>query len=374
MNKKIKILSLGWRSHWLANKLKSLGFAVELYEITEHAGWSHPEDIDGPFPFSISADSPEDFVNLSQSSGALLPLEDGFCFSSPDGNFSYESPCKDLFLHQSKRQFKKDYPLAKSFWFDDFLKSFSKSRFKRSSDWALDVASFDISSPIYIRTSERSTYHLSLEILKDRGVCVDSVSSSNLPAILKEVKSKSSDWIVALTISELKILTLNEVEGRDGQLGWNRKRFFYDSGDLSALPKWSVWLDSYVRPWKEDNLYIIIKGQHGKYIDLWSLEPVYNQEVKIKSLKHAKNFLENKFSFMDFEAQQSENLEGALKTFFPVTSFKKLVNDTSYIWNSPLEWGSYSMESAYEYQSILVKNIYSEAAGNTKTKQGSVDL
>ncbi len=359
---KVNILSMGWRSHWLARRLKSLGIEVSLFEVTDHAGWSHPEDIDGPFPFSITLHSPEDFVNLAQIDEAVQPLKTGFCLSTPEGNLAWDALNREQVLEGYRESFEKTAVEGESFWFDDFLKSFSKSSFKKASMWAEDESSFNLKSELYLRRSDRMTYMRSLELLKERGVIVQSVSNQDLRRILLEVKENSKNWIMGLTNSELKVLTSNERDSFKANLGWHRKRFFYESKNLESLPMWSSWLSSPFKPWKEENLVILIKGRQENYLDVWTLEEVYDAEVKEESIAKAHEFLKNKFRFVEFAPQQSENLEGALKTLFPVSTEKEGMNDTNYIWNSPVEWKGYSMDLMYKYQYSLAQNIYDKGA------------
>lgn len=363
---RVNILSMGWRSHWLARRLSSLGVEVSLFEVTDQAGWSHPEDIDGPFPFSITLHSPEDFVNLAQEEGAVESVKSGFCLCTPEGSLAWDSLNRDEALSWFNKNFKLHAVEGENFWFEDFLKSFSKTSFKKSSSWS-DVEGeepFNLKSDLYLRRSDRMTYLTSLDLLTERGVDVQSVSNQDLHRILLEVKERSQDWIMGLTVSELKLLTTNDRENAESFLGWHRKRFFYESKNLDSLPLWSVWVNSPYSPWKEENLVIIIKGKQENYIDVWTLEAVYKEEVKEESILKAHKFLKDKFRYVEFVPQQSENLEGSLKTLFPVSSGKELLNDTNYIWNSPVEWKGYSMDLMYKYQYNLAQTIYDKGDGN----------
>lgn len=355
---KLNILSLGWRSHWLAKRLKSLGVEVSLFEVTEQAGWSHPEDIDGPFPFPITLHAPEEFTNLAQVNESVEPLKTGFCLSTNDGNLAWDSLNRESGLNHLEKAFRNKAPEAKNFWFDDFLKSFAKSTYKKASNWESDEESFNLKSELYVRRSDRMTYSKSLELLQERGVEVQSVSTQDLRRILLEVKENSKSWIMGLTISELKILTAEKKESFDGELGWHRKRFFYESKNLESLPLWSCWVSSPFKPWKEDNLAVVIKGRQDNYLDVWTLEDVYSPDIKESSILKAHDFLKREFKYVDFAPQESENLEGSLKTFFPVENSKEVLNDTNYIWNSPMEWKGYSAELMYKYQYNLAQKIY----------------
>ncbi len=361
---KVNILSMGWRSHWLARRLSSIGIKVSLYEVTDQAGWSHPEDIDGPFPFSITLHSPEDFVNPAQEDDAVEQLKAGFCLSTLEGNLAWDALNREQVLSGFKERFEIDSAEGEGFWFHDFLKSFSKTVFKKSSSWSEsdDESEFNLKSDLYIRRSDRMTYQTSLDLLRERGVEVQSVSSQDLHRILLEVKEFSKNWIMGLTIAELKLLTATEAEVlktyASSFLGWHRKRFFYESKNLSSLPTWSVWVNSPFAPWKEENLVILIKGKQGNYLDVWTLEEIYKTETKEDSILRAHDFLNDKFRHVEFAPQKSENLEGALKTLFPVTRGKEVLNDTSYIWNSPMEWKGYGMDLVYDYQYNLAQTIY----------------
>lgn len=359
---KVNILSMGWRSHWLARRLKSLSVETSLFEVTNHAGWSHSEDIDGPFPFSITLHSPEDFVNLAQIDEAVQPLKTGFCMSTDAGNLAWDSLNREGALSGFQKNFELNAGEDESFWFDDFLKSFSKSSFKKASLWSEDESSFNLKSDLYIRRSDRMTYSRSLELLEERGVEVQLVSNQDLRRVLLEAKENSKNWIIGLTTSELKVLTSNERTSFNGTIGWHRKRFFYESKNLESLPLWSVWVNSPFRPWKEENLVVIIKGRQDNYIDVWTLEEVYRCEVKEGFIAKAHDFLRAKFRYIDFAPQQSENLEGLLKTFFPVSNEKEILNNTNYIWNSPREWKGYSMDLMYKYQYNLAQTIYDKGA------------
>jgi hypothetical protein len=342
--------------------LKSLGVEVSLFEVTDHAGWSHPEDIDGPFPFSVTLHSPIDFVNLAQVEEAVQPIKTGFCLSTPDGHLAWDALNREAVLKHFEERFKEKAADGENFWFDDFLKSFSKSSFKKASLWQEDDNFFNLKSELYLRRSDRMTYLTSLDLLKERGVDVQSVSRQDISRILQEVKERSKDWIMGLTISELKILTgQDHLDTRDS-LGWHRKRFFYESRNLETLPLWSVWIESPFRPWKESNQVILIKGRQENYLDVWTLEEVYKPGVKDESTELAQSFLSQKFPHTRFAPQQSENLEGALKTLFPVSAEKELINDTNYIWNSPLEWKGYGMDLMYTYQYNLAQSIYDKGA------------
>ncbi len=357
---KVNILSMGWRSHWLANRLKSLGIKVLLIEVTNHLDWSDPEDIDGPFPFSITLHSPEDFVNFIRADDIIHPLKTGFCLSTPLGNLSWDALNRGAVLQVFKDEFKKKVLEDKNFWFDDFLKSFSKSSFKKALLWSEEKEVFNLESELYLRRSDKKTYLKSLEFLKKQGVQVQLASNQDLRKILLEVKENSKDWIISLTVSELKILTSNEKNNIRNGLGWHRKRFFYESKNLGALPVWSIWLNSPFKPWKEENFIIIIKGGQDNYLDIWTLEEVYNKKMKTESIEKIQDFLKNKFRFVEFAPKQSENLGGLLKTLFPVSYGKEVLNDTNYIWNSPIDWRGYSMNLMYRYQYSLVQAMYNK--------------
>ena len=362
--KKINILSMGWRSHWLARRLCSLGVEVSLYEVTDHAGWTHPEDIDGPFPCSVTSKSPDEFVNITGKEGVLEKLSGGFCLSTKNGNLSWEAQNRDYVLEHFKSEFYREAGADQKFWFEDFLRSFAKSSFKRSSDWSESESQFELESELFIRKSDQKSYQESLDILKNKGVAVIEVNQDELDAILSKVKASPREWIVALTVFELKLLTYNKVESLDTALGWHRKRFFYKENKLESLPKWSCWLESSFKPWKEGNLNIVIKGSDGElFLDVWTLEPVYKLGLKEEATKRTLDFLNTKFTHTNFLAQQSENLDGALKTVFPVSQERETLNDTGYIWNSPVEWKGYSMELMYAYQNNLAHQIYDKGVG-----------
>ncbi len=355
---KVNILSIGWRSHWLARRLKSLGVEVSLIELTSHLDWSDPEDIDGPFPFSITLHSPEDFVNLTKTDDTICPLKTGFCLSTPSGNLSWDALNRQAVLEGFKNEFEEKALENKSFWFNDFLKSFSKSSFKKALLWSKEEEGFNLKSELYLRRSEKKTYLKSLELLRKHGVKVELVSNEDLFKILLEIKENSNDWIMSLTTLELKILTSNKKNNIKNFLGWHRKRFFYKSKNLEALPVWFIWLDSPFKPWKEENFIISIKGRQNNYLDIWTLEEVYNKKVKTESTEKIHDFLQSKFKFVEFTSKQSDNLEGSLKTLFPVSDEKGFLNDTNYTWNSPVEWRGYSMNLIYKYQYNLVQAIY----------------
>jgi len=362
--KKINILSMGWRSHWLAKRLFALGVEVSLFEVTDYAGWTHPEDIDGPFPFSIGTRSPEDFVKTVDDEGALEKLTGGFCLATPKGHLSWEAQNRDFVLEHFRSEFLATAAEGQKFWFDDLLRSFAKSSFKRSSDWKKSDTKFDLESELYLKTSKKQTYFESLENLKQKGIAVHVVDQSSLDDILGRVKEGPKDWIVALTVFELKLLTNTKVESLSTALGWHRKRFFYKENKLESLPKWSCWVKSAFKPWKEENFNIIIKGSDGElYLDVWTLEPIYKQNLKEESTKRTLSFLNQKFAHTHFLAQQSDNLDGALKTLFPVSQEQERLNDTGYIWNSPLEWQGYGMDLMYKYQNELAHNIYDKGVG-----------
>lgn len=358
---------MGWRSHWLAKRLTSLGVQVNLYELTEHAGWSHPEDIDGPFPFSITSKSPSDFVNSVGEKESLVKLDSGFCMSTEDGNLAWEAQNRDYVLENLKKSFYQVADEKQKFWFEDFLKSFGKSFFKKSSDWKSSEPTFDLETDLFLRRSDKSAYKDSLYSLKECGVQVHEVDAKNLDDLLSKVKECPQEWIVSLTIFELKLLTYNKVESLDTALGWHRKRFFY-SGEgaypnLESLPAWSCWLKSPFRPWKDENLNILIKGQEGQnnsdsFIDVWTLEPIYKLDIKEQATQKALSFLEEKFSYVDFSPQLNESLGGALKSLFPVAQEQEPLNDSGYIWNSPIEWEGYSMDLMYKFQNSLAHQIY----------------
>ena len=362
--KKINILSMGWRSHWLAKRLYSLGVEVDLYEVTDHAGWTHPEDIDGPFPFSINSGSPDEFVNILAREETLEKLNGGFCLSTKSGNLAWEAQNRDYVLENFKEDFYKEALEGQKFWFEDFLRAFGKSSFKKSSDWLESESKFSLESDLYVRKSNKSNYKESLEMLSKKGVQVHDVSQDELDKILAKVKEEPKEWIVALTVFELKLLTYNKVESLDTALGWHRKRFFYKENKLESLPKWTCWVDSAFKPWKEANLNIVVKGNDGElYLDVWTLEPIYKLGIKKEAGMRALKFLNKEFVHTNFMAQQSENLEGALKTLFPVSQEREPLNDTGYIWNSPIEWRGFTMDLMYTYQNNLAHKIYDKGAG-----------
>lgn len=355
---------MGWRSHWLARRLYSLGVEVSLFEVTDHAGWTHPEDIDGPFPCSVTSKSPDEFVNVTGVAGALEKLSGGFCLSTKSGNLSWEAQNRDYVLEHFKDEFYKEAAEGQKFWFDDFLRSFAKSSFKKSSDWLESEPKFELESELFLKKSNKLTYQESLNLLKEKGVTVEEVNQDELDSLLSKVKAAPKNWIVALTVFELKLLTYNKVESLDTALGWHRKRFFYKENKLESLPKWTCWLDSTFKPWKEGNLNIVIKASDGElYVDVWTLEPVYKLGIKEEATKRALGFLNKNFVHTQFLAQQSENLDGALKTFFPVSQEREPLNDTGYIWNSPIEWRGYSMDLMYAYQNNLAHQIYDKGVG-----------
>lgn len=353
----INILSLGWRSHWLACELALRGVRVSLYEITDHAGWSHPEDIDGPFPVNFDPDLPESFLHLTLPEGSSARLETGFSLSTPQGLCSFALPNNKMVLKKWQEQFTGLVPKAESFWVDDFLKSFSRSKFLSSEKWANDDDFFNVNEEQFIRTSDRTTFKESIGALGERGVEVISIQAHNLELFLNEIKKNPSGWIVSLTIPELKILTHNEVPNLEDLLGWHRKRFFFNSDKLDSLPPWSVWVDSPFKAWKELNQVILIKGEQGDFIDLWSLVPVYNKEIVKHTEERLHQFLKDMFSYVDFEPQKSTNLEGALNTMFPVASSDMSLHDKNFIWNSPREWGGYRLKMQYEFQSKLIDEM-----------------
>ncbi len=353
----INILSLGWRSHWLACELALRGVRVSLYEITDHAGWSHPEDIDGPFPVNFDSKIPDSFIHLTLPEGSAMKVDEGFSLSTPKGLCSFALPNNKAVLSNWKENFSALVPHADSFWVDDFLKSFSRSNFQQSDKWASDNNFFNVNEEQFVRTSDRTTFKASIGALEERGVEVISIQAHNLELFLNEIKKNPAGWIVSLTIPELKILTHNEVPKLDELLGWHRKRFFFNSDKLDSLPPWSVWVDSPFKAWKGLNQVIMIKGVQGDFVDLWSLVPVYN-DLKVKEVEERLHvFLKEMFSYVNFEPQLSTNLEGALNTMFPVTTSDASLHDKNFVWNSPKEWGGYRLSMQYEFQSQLVESI-----------------
>lgn len=358
--KKVNILSMGWRSHWLSRRLNSLGVQVHLYELTSYVNGAEPEDLDGPFPFSITPESPEDFVNFASCEDLAQKLDSGFCMSTPSGNLSWDAQNRNYVLNQFKKVFYSQVKEDQKFWFDDFLKSFGKTIYKKASSWDEEESSFSLESELYFKNSKETTYEESLALLKNRSVEVTSVSKENLDQILNQVKESPEDWVVALTIFELKLLTYNKVESLNSALGWHRKRFFYEGEKLETLPKWSCWLDSPFKPWKEENLNIIIKNKN--FLDVWTLEPVYQLGLEEASIEKALSFLRSNFTHVGFKPSLNNSLTGVIKTLFPVVQEEEPMNDKGYTWNSPIEWKGYGMDLMYSYQNGLAQKIYDKGA------------
>lgn len=356
-NKAVNILSLGWRSHWLAAELALRGSKVTLYDITDHAGWSHPEDIDGPFPVSFDQELPSSFVHLSIPEGAVKSLSEGFSISSPEGVCCFGCPNYKDVLENWKESFYGRAPEASSFWLDDFLKSFARSRFLPSQEWKSDDKPYLTNNEQFFRKSDRTTFRSSLKILEERSVQIVPIQTYNLESFLNEVRKDPAKWVVSLTVPELRILTHNEVPDLEESLGWHRKRFFFESSKLHSLPDWSVWTKSSFKSWKGLNQIIVVKGDQSDFLDLWTLLPVYNETAVKETEEKLFTFLEENFPYVEFKAQQSTNLEGALKTMFPIVTGTSLQNDLNFIWNSPREWGGYRLDLQFEYQNNLVGQL-----------------
>jgi len=277
---------------------------------------------------------------------------------------SWDAQNRDYVLEHFRSEFYQEAAEGEKFWFDDFLRGFGKSHFKRSSDWLESDSKFDLESDLYMKRSRKETYDESLKFLALKGLRVYQLSSEDLEAVLLKVKERPQDWIMALTIFELKLLTQTKVEGLSSALGWHRKRFFYQGKKLESLPNWSSWLGSPFKPWKDGNLNILIKSSNEEsFVDVWSLEHVYREDAKESSCQRTLSFLKDRFPYVEFVLEQNNNLEGHLKTVFPVSYEKAVQNDSGYIWNSPIEWKGYAMDLMYEHQNKLAHKIYDKGVG-----------
>lgn len=357
--KEINILSIAGRSLWLANVLCRQGFKVKLYDVTEGMSGFVTEDVDGPFLVRDEPGIEENFKSFFKDRRDLRLLDQGFCLSCPSGNISGAAKNYEDILSSFNKDFYNEASSEASFWYDDFLKSFGKVRFKKSDEWREESSSFDPEGVFYIRSSEENHHKIKVDTLVQRGVEYIPVDVTDVRQILNLIKSQYKKWIVALTITELKIYTSTSLENLDYQLGWHRKRFVLkrleDKKKLLSFPVWSVWINSFYKTWKDENLYILIKGKNGNHIDLWSIEAVYNQKSLDLCLENAKHFLSKKLPYVELCFDGVSVPDSNLKTLFPVSTGYSEINDTRFMWNSPREWLSYNSESVYNYQNEFAK-------------------
>jgi hypothetical protein len=366
--KEIKILSIAGRSLWLAHRLCRMGFKVRFYDVTEDLGPVSPEDQDGPFLIRKEEGLDPLFLSFFEDQKDLRFLEDGFCLSSPSGNLSASSPNYEMSVQAFKENFYTQAARESSFWYDDFLRSFGKVRFKLSSEWKDESSVFNLKGQFFVRCSHELSHPQRLSLITKRGVSVESVNSVTVKDILSEIKKDFKDWIIDLTITELKLFTGNSIGALDQQLGWTRKRFKIEDLEfkekLSGLPTWSLWVNSFYKTWKQDNCYIVIKSLDERFLDLWTIEQVYDPKKIKESYKMAESFLNQNFPYVSFTLYETSDFSSNLNTLFPISTGYSEINDTRYMWNSPREWNGFNSELIFSYQTEfskwLSKNLLNE--------------
>jgi len=362
--KELNVLSIAGRSHWLAHSLCRQGFKVSFFDLTDELGELDPQDQDGPFLLRDKKCDPL-FLSFFNDQKDLRRLDDGFSLSSPSGNLSSMSPAYDKSVEKLKIDFENYASKEASFWYDDFLRSFGKARFRLSSAWKQDANVFEPKGDFFIRSSSSADHEEKLSLLEKRGSKIYKVKINQIETILKEIKSNYKNWVVDLTITELKILMGNTVEEQDLYLGWSRKRFkVLNDTPLYSIPKWSVWVSSFYKTWKQENFYILLKSDDQKSLDLWSLEQVYSPDKIEESVEMAKSFLKQKLPMINCEFEKTGDFSSSLNTLFPVSTGYSEINDTKYMWNSPREWLGFNSDQGFAYQSDfskwLAKNFLNE--------------
>ena len=366
--KEIKILSIAGRSLWLAHTLCRQGLKVRFYDATDDLGPLSSEDQDGPFLLRKEEGVDPLFLSFFEDQKDLRFLDEGFCLSSPSGYLSSYAPNYQDSLKVFKDDFYEHAAKETTFWYDDFLKSFGKVRFKLSSKWKDEFTQFNPIGEFYIRNSEESDHDSKLSLIKKRGVTVEKVDSSRVKNLLLEIRKNYKDWVVDLTVTELRIFTGKPVVDLEQHLGWSRKRFKLqnekDQKKILSLPQWSLWVSSFYKTWKQENCYILIKSIDQNFLDLWTIEQIYEPEKIQESIKLANDFLVNRFPYVSFSYVEISDFSSNLNTLFPISTGYSEINDTQYMWNSPREWMGFNSDMIFPYQSSfsqwLSKNFLNE--------------
>jgi|GEM_PF-3251654 len=372
--KEIKILSIAGRSMWLAHSLCRKGFKVKFFDVTDDVGVENISDQDGPFLIKKENNMDHLFLSFFEDKKDLDFIDTGFCFSSSSGHLCSASPNYDSMIEHYKKDFYKNTTEDAIFWYEDFLKSFGKVRFKLSSAWREEPHSLDPFGKFYLRRSEKGDHEKRLSLIEKRGVSVEKITSKDLDSLLPKIRNDFKSWVVDLTVTELKIFTGKTIHDITEQLGWSRKRFKIsnekDSVKLLSLPEWSVWVSSFYKTWKEDNSCILIKSKDNTYIDIWTIEQVYNKEKIDESVKLSQEFLDKNFSYINFEYVERSDLDSKFNSLFPVSTGYSEINDTQYMWNSPREWMSFNSDLVFSYQldftKWLSKNLFNEGQNDIK--------
>ncbi len=289
MNKKILLVSIFGRLHWLAAELRSLGFEVILVDVSEQIGQWPIEDQIGPFFLHKWEQIPANLIERLNMDSLMKEQENGFCLWLPTGPIEFKGPLIPYHL-----------PLLEAdHFFQEFEHNWAASSFYLPREKQHQRNGY-LKGQLYQRQLRRGSREDSFQWLTDKNVQVFSqsklidlaISDQKMLIGLELVGDHQGlfnfDYLIwGLTSTEtsfindklMKIYSHGEI---DPQWNWLRYRIQIDECiERKSLPNQTVIVQNKKHAMTHENLIILNRTTVADFFDAWVLLPTvqrFNKE------------------------------------------------------------------------------------------------
>lgn len=289
MNKKIVLVSIFGRLHWLAAELKHLGFEVILCDVTEQMGQWPIEDQIGPFFIHKWEQIPPLMFERLNMDCLMKEQENGFCLWLKNGPVEYKGPLSQFQL----AHYADSLPLR------EFENHWGSAIFLLPGTMA-GQRNTHLRAHLFQRQLRRGSREDSLKWLTEKKVTV--FSQSKIIDLVEGDKKTISgleiqgdhqgilnfDFLIwGLSSSETlflneKLMKLYQQISIESQWNWLRYRIqISDCIERRSLPEQTVIVENLQHPMTHENLIILNRTTVPDFFDAWMLLPTvqrFNKE------------------------------------------------------------------------------------------------
>ena len=414
MKGKIVILSAYHRAQWLANELKSKGYEVSYLNFSDRLGGLSPEAWVPPFGhFQTKKINYSQNVWLSEGV-SISTIANGFTILSDKGPLEFQGPLNRLsfkryFVDQDELDYLRASTTMSLEGYQKFKNHFLSYSFEQT--WLLHL-SHQLASQTYyenafairnknrslpltetwsVRTLSRRGAQESLQMSKDKGVDVHSVSAvkgvktsgANLQSITivdskGETKEITADTFISFLSQEelfaIHSKTFNELISENpvsSDWFWTRYRFFTNQNDVTeVLPQAFCLIEDRFMPWTHHNLIMIHRGLRSHEFIAWVRIPS-NYRLQQNKLESVGSEIERVFNekFIGIKIQQIELPLECLATEFQVQAphlpiysqsnleKMKMPKQKNLLWCGPEVWERLDTSYLLDYQTQIFNQI-----------------
>lgn len=402
--KKILILSIHGRGHWLAVELLRKGFAVQLVDLSQTFDKLSPEDKEGPFGYFMTERLTASQLERLVADEVSEATQAGFVIWLKEGPLELKGPVTNCRLAQLKQDDKAiDYLVKRAWqsqqnltqipfdkrWIVNLAHGLASSRYLPAPQTHLWGSPLALMAGYSLRFASRLGPEKSLNWLEQSGVEVVAAAQLLDVALIGrrvqgvELQAERSglykaDWFIScLTTEEFRFIS-NELSLKilkndvmEPDWSWVRYRLRLSScRERQALPLSCLVIDSLDFAWTHENAILLKRTLSEDDFDAWVKIPTVQRFQK----QYLENIGEKILSILSTRAERlnpqikaypqeyNYTLDELGPTVFPIFSQDKEVPQNqrgfdNLSFDSAEYWSNLTWESQFEHQTEIEKVI-----------------